>query len=125
LSRNFVFFNLIALVSGYAAGYACNVYLDSKAACDIADLFSLVSEAFHYLITMVIAPLVLITLIVGISYIKSRKELRRIGLKTIGWFVSVAGVAGARPPDGQPAAARREPQPAARRPVVHRAAAQR
>ncbi|RJG22844.1 dicarboxylate/amino acid:cation symporter, partial [Massilia cavernae] len=52
-----------------------------------ADYMSLLSTLFLRLIKMIIAPLVFSTLVVGIAKMGDAKEVGRIGLKALGWFI--------------------------------------
>jgi Na+/H+-dicarboxylate symporter len=91
MSKNFASFILIAMVLGVAVGYACHeAFPDPKTAAAIAGYISLVTDLFLRLIKMIIAPLVLSTLIVGITHMGSGSALGRIGAKTMGWFVSAS-----------------------------------
>src|SRR6202030_1500730 len=81
----------IAMVLGILTGYACNVlFPDPKTAAAIAGYISLITDLFLRLIKMIIAPLVISTLIVGITHMGTGASLGRIGLKTMGWFVSAS-----------------------------------
>jgi len=76
---------LVGLVLGIAVGYIANTNLaDPKG---FADTLSLVTTLFLRLIKMIIAPLVFSTLIVGIAKMGDAKEVGRIGVKALGWFV--------------------------------------
>ncbi len=91
MSRNFASLILIAMVLGIVVGYACHeAFPDPKTAAVISGYISLVTDLFLRLIKMIIAPLVLSTLIVGITHMGSGAALGRIGLKTMGWFVSAS-----------------------------------
>jgi Na+/H+-dicarboxylate symporter len=48
---------------------------------------SLVTTLFLRLIKMIIAPLVFSTLVVGIAKMGDAKEVGRIGVKALGWFI--------------------------------------
>ena len=76
---------LIALVLGIVAGYFVNANLANPGA--FADIMSLVTTLFLRLIKMIIAPLVFSTLVVGIAKMGDTKEVGRIGIKALGWFV--------------------------------------
>jgi Na+/H+-dicarboxylate symporter len=90
-SRNFASIILVAMVLGILIGYACHqAFPDPKTATAIAGYISLVTELFLRLIKMIIAPLVLSTLIVGITHMGSGAALGRIGAKAMGWFVSAS-----------------------------------
>ena len=76
---------LAALVLGIVVGYAVNAGVQKPA--DFADKMSLVTTVFLHLIKMIIAPLVFSTLVVGIAKMGDAKEVGRIGIKALGWFV--------------------------------------
>src|SRR5215475_5799807 len=91
MSRHFTTLILVGLVLGIAVGYACHeTFPDAKTAGAIAGYISLITDLFLRLIKMIIAPLVLSTLIVGITHMGSGAALGRIGAKTMGWFVSAS-----------------------------------
>jgi len=76
---------IVGLVLGIVVGYIANQNLaDPKA---FADKLSLVSGLFLRLIKMIIAPLVFATLVVGIARMGDAKEVGRIGIKALGWFI--------------------------------------
>jgi Na+/H+-dicarboxylate symporter len=88
VSKNFASLILFAMALGILVGYACHeAFPDPKTAAEIAGYMSLVTDLFLRLIKMIIAPLVLSTLIVGITHMGSGAALGRIGAKTMGWFV--------------------------------------
>ena len=76
---------LVGLVLGIAVGYVGHNYLENPAG--FADTLSLVTTLFLRLIKMIIAPLVFSTLVVGIAKMGDAKEVGRIGVKALGWFV--------------------------------------
>jgi Na+/H+-dicarboxylate symporter len=76
---------LIGLVLGIVVGFVANQKLADPAA--FADKLSLVSGLFLRLIKMIIAPLVFATLVVGIAKMGDAKEVGRIGVKALGWFI--------------------------------------
>lgn len=76
---------LVGLVLGIAVGYAANTNMADPAA--FADNMSLITTLFLRLIKMIIAPLVFSTLVVGIAKMGDAKEVGRIGVKALGWFV--------------------------------------
>jgi Na+/H+-dicarboxylate symporter len=76
---------LIGLALGIVAGYFANISLANPAA--FADLLSLITTVFLRLIKMIIAPLVFSTLVVGIAKMGDTREVGRIGIKALGWFV--------------------------------------
>ncbi len=76
---------LIGLVLGVVAGYLANTRLADPAG--FAEYLSLITTLFLRLIKMIIAPLVFSTLVVGIAKMGDAKEVGRIGIKALGWFV--------------------------------------
>src|SRR5438067_1557484 len=91
MPRYFTTLILVALVVGIVVGHACHeIFPDPKTAANIAGYLSLVTDLFLRLIKMIIAPLVLSTLIVGIAHMGLGASLGRIGLKTMGWFVTAS-----------------------------------
>jgi Na+/H+-dicarboxylate symporter len=76
---------LIGLVAGVIVGYLANVGMATPGT--FADYMSLISTLFLRMIKMIIAPLVFSTLVVGIAKMGDAKEVGRIGLKAMGWFV--------------------------------------
>jgi Na+/H+-dicarboxylate symporter len=76
---------IVGLVLGIVVGYVANITLANPAG--FADTMSLVTTLFLRLIKMIIAPLVFATLVVGIAKMGDAKEVGRIGIKALGWFV--------------------------------------
>jgi len=76
---------IVGLVLGIAVGYVANTNMANPAG--FADTMSLVTTLFLHLIKMIIAPLVFSTLVVGIAKMGDAKEVGRIGIKALGWFV--------------------------------------
>ena len=76
---------LIGLALGIGMGYVANTNFADPAA--FADKMSLITTMFLRLIKMIIAPLVFATLVVGIARMGDAKEVGRIGVKALGWFV--------------------------------------
>jgi Na+/H+-dicarboxylate symporter len=93
MQKHFTTIILVAMVLGIVVGYACNVeFPDPKTAAAIAGYFSLITDLFLRLIKMIIAPLVISTLIVGITHMGESNSLGRVGAKTMGWFVTASMV---------------------------------
>jgi Na+/H+-dicarboxylate symporter len=91
MPKRFTTWILIAMVLGIAVGYACHAaFPDPKTAATIAGYISLITDLFLRLIKMIIAPLVISTLVVGITHMGSGGSLGRVGAKTMGWFVSAS-----------------------------------
>jgi Na+/H+-dicarboxylate symporter len=78
---------MIALVIGIVVGYLVNANSDTAGAQSFSDAMSLITTLFLRLIKMIIAPLVFATLVVGIAKMGDAKEVGRIGVKALGWFV--------------------------------------
>ena len=76
---------LIGLALGIVAGYIVNTNMATPAS--YADTMSLITTLFLRLIKMIIAPLVFSTLVVGIARMGDAREVGRIGIKALGWFV--------------------------------------
>ncbi|GAB3391311.1 dicarboxylate/amino acid:cation symporter [Massilia agri] len=76
---------LIGLVLGIVVGYVANTSFENPAG--FADTMALITTMFLRLIKMIIAPLVFSTLVVGIAKMGDAKEVGRIGVKALGWFV--------------------------------------
>src|SRR5437016_14652678 len=81
----------IAMLGGIGVGWMCHELLPTpESAKTVAGYISLVTDIFLRLIKMIIAPLVFSTLVVGIAHMGDTKAIGRIGLKTMGWFVSAS-----------------------------------
>lgn len=76
---------LIGLVLGIVVGYVANTSFGNPAG--FADTMALITTMFLRLIKMIIAPLVFSTLVVGIAKMGDAKEVGRIGVKALGWFI--------------------------------------
>ena len=82
---------LFAMLAGIAVGWMCNQLLPTpESAKTVAGYISLFTDIFLRLIKMIIAPLVFSTLVVGIAHMGDTKAIGRIGLKTMGWFVTAS-----------------------------------
>jgi Na+/H+-dicarboxylate symporter len=82
---------LIAMVAGIGVGWMCHELLPTpESAKTVAGYISLFTDIFLRLIKMIIAPLVFSTLVVGIAHMGDAKTLGRIGVKTMGWFISAS-----------------------------------
>src|ERR1700760_2164582 len=92
MPNRFTTYILIAMVLGILVGWACHTaFPDPQTAATIAGYISLITDLFLRLIKMIIAPLVISTLIVGITHMGgSGGSLGRVGAKTMGWFVSAS-----------------------------------
>jgi Na+/H+-dicarboxylate symporter len=82
---------LLAMILGITVGYTCHIlWPDPQTAATIAGYISLVTDLFLRLIKMIIAPLVFSTLVVGIAHMGDSKTVGRVGLKTMGWFITAS-----------------------------------
>jgi len=78
-------------VLGILVGYMIfTSFPDKKAAKEIADYVSIVSDVFLRLIKMLIGPLVFSTLVVGIAHMGDAKSVGRVFGKAIGWFLTAS-----------------------------------
>ncbi|WP_454761666.1 dicarboxylate/amino acid:cation symporter [Caulobacter segnis] len=92
MNKRFAFMIVGAMVLGVVTGWACNQYLDPTQAAEASKWFKLGTDLFLRLIKMIIAPLVLTTLIAGIAHMEDAASVGRIGVKTMGWFISASAV---------------------------------
>ena len=76
---------LLGLALGIITGYFAHDHLANPAG--FADTLSLITTLFLRLIKMIIAPLVFSTLVVGIARMGDAREVGRIGVKALGWFI--------------------------------------
>ncbi len=81
---------LFAMVAGVAAGWASHEYLAPDALKTAVMVFGILTKVFLNLIKMIIAPLVLLTLIAGIGHMEDAATVGRIGLKALGWFLTLS-----------------------------------
>jgi len=89
--RNLTTWILIGMVAGIIVGYACNIaFPDPQMAKTVSGYISLITDIFLRLIKMIIAPLVFSTLVVGVAHMGDTASIGRIGLKTMGWFISAS-----------------------------------
>src|SRR5258706_9575269 len=91
-SMNRLFTTLIvaAMVLGVAAGWIINQEATAAQAKEIAGNLSIVTDVFLRLIKMIIAPLVFSTLVAGIAHMEDSAAIGRVGIKTLGWFISAS-----------------------------------
>jgi len=76
------------MILGIMAGYVCHAnILDAATLKSVAGYFSMLADIFLRLIRMIIAPLVFVSLVSGLSGMNSGKDVGRIGLRTVGWFI--------------------------------------
>ncbi|MFN3520794.1 MAG: dicarboxylate/amino acid:cation symporter [Phenylobacterium sp.] len=92
MNRIFTYMIVGAMILGVAVGWACNQYLSPDQAKAAADGFSIITDVFLRLIKMIIAPLVFSTLVAGIAHMEDAATIGRVGVKTMGWFISASVV---------------------------------
>ncbi|OAJ60089.1 C4-dicarboxylate ABC transporter [Paraburkholderia ginsengiterrae] len=81
----------VAMLVGVGAGYACHTNITDPATLKaVAGYFSIVTDIFLRLIKMIIAPLVFVTLVSGLAGMDSGDDVGRIGLRSVGWFISAS-----------------------------------
>jgi Na+/H+-dicarboxylate symporter len=78
------------MVLGVAAGWAIHQFAAPAAAKEIAGNLSIITDVFLRLIKMIIAPLVFSTLVAGIAHMEDSAAIGRVGIKTLGWFISAS-----------------------------------
>ncbi len=79
-----------AMIAGVVVGWACHQYLPPDQLKTAVMVFGLLTKIFISLIKMIIAPLVLFTLIAGIGHMEDAAAVGRVGLKSLGWFLSLS-----------------------------------
>src|ERR1700735_4467015 len=75
------------MVLGIAAGHLCHQTLSPQGIESVSGYFALATDLFLRLIKMIVAPLVLTTLIVGVSKMGDAKAVGRVGFRTLAWFM--------------------------------------
>ena len=90
MNRRFTYLLIAAMVLGILVGWACNQFLAPEQAKQAASGFSIITDVFLRLIKMIIAPLVFATLVAGIAHMEDAAAIGRVGVKTMGWFISAS-----------------------------------
>jgi Na+/H+-dicarboxylate symporter len=90
MNRLFTYFVIAAMVGGVLVGFALNQTLDAEQAKAAADGLSIITDLFLRLIKMIIAPLVFATLVSGIAHMEDAAQIGRVGVKTMGWFITAS-----------------------------------
>ena len=112
MNRLFTYFVVGSMILGVLVGWIINVGVPAESAKEIASNLSIITDVFLRLIKMIIAPLVFATLVAGIAHMEDAAAVGRVGVKTMGWFISASIVSLTHRPDhGPPAAARLGPRP--------------
>lgn len=78
------------MILGVLTGFLINTHMSPADAKDAAGNLSIITDVFLRLIKMIIAPLVFSTLVVGIAHMEDSASIGRVGIKTLGWFVSAS-----------------------------------
>ncbi|MEO8112947.1 MAG: dicarboxylate/amino acid:cation symporter [Phenylobacterium sp.] len=90
MNRLFTTLIVSAMVLGVLVGWAVNQYAAPDQAKAIASNLSIITDVFLRLIKMIIAPLVFSTLVAGIAHMEDASAIGRVGIKTMGWFISAS-----------------------------------
>jgi Na+/H+-dicarboxylate symporter len=90
MNRLFTILIVAAMVLGVAVGWLINQNVSPAGAKEIAGNLSIVTDVFLRLIKMIIAPLVFSTLVAGIAHMEDSAAIGRVGIKTLGWFISAS-----------------------------------
>ncbi|GAB3627605.1 C4-dicarboxylate ABC transporter [Pandoraea terrae] len=78
----------VGMLLGVAVGYICHLSAaDAAEAKVIAGYFSIITDIFLRLVKMIIAPLVFATLVSGLAGMEGTSDVRRIGFRSVGWFL--------------------------------------
>ena len=88
MNRLFAYFIVGAMVLGVLVGWLCNQFLAPDQVTSVAEGLSILTDLFLRLIKMIIAPLVFATLVSGIAHMEDAAQIGRVGVKTMGWFIS-------------------------------------
>src|SRR5258708_33993231 len=78
---------MIAMVAGVLLGLWVHYNGTPGQVAAFSDVINVLTDVFLRLITMIIAPLVFSTLVVGIAKLGDIKAVGRIGGKTLLWFL--------------------------------------
>jgi Na+/H+-dicarboxylate symporter len=92
MNRLFAILLFVAMVIGIAVGWACNQFLSPEQGQAVALNLSIITDVFLRLIKMIIAPLVFSTLVAGIAHMEDAAAIGRVGVKTMGWFITASVV---------------------------------
>jgi Na+/H+-dicarboxylate symporter len=92
MNKRFAILIIASMVLGVAVGWGCNQFLSPEQAAEAAKWFKLGTDLFLRLIKMIIAPLVFTTLVAGIAHMEDAASVGRIGVKTMGWFITASAV---------------------------------
>jgi Na+/H+-dicarboxylate symporter len=90
MNRRFTIFIVSAMVLGVLVGWLINATQSPDQAKTWAENLSIITDLFLRLIKMIIAPLVFATLVSGIAHMEDASSIGRVGVKTMGWFISAS-----------------------------------
>jgi len=90
MNRRFTSFLIAAMLLGILTGWICNRVLTPDQGKAVAENLSIITDVFLRLIKMIIAPLVFTTLVAGIAHMEDAAAIGRVGVKTMGWFISAS-----------------------------------
>ncbi|MFL5295306.1 MAG: dicarboxylate/amino acid:cation symporter [Phenylobacterium sp.] len=90
MNRLFSILIVTAMIAGVGVGWAVNQYATPAGAKTVADNLSIITDVFLRLIRMIIAPLVVSTLVAGIAHMEDSASIGRVGIKTLGWFITAS-----------------------------------
>lgn len=90
MNRLFTTFIVGAMILGVAVGWGLNQFATPDQAKAAAENLSIITDVFLRLIKMIIAPLVFATLVSGIAHMEDAASIGRVGVKTMGWFISAS-----------------------------------
>ncbi|WCM18495.1 dicarboxylate/amino acid:cation symporter [Paraburkholderia bryophila] len=78
----------VGMVLGVVVGYICHRSVaNADEAKAVAGYFSIITDIFLRLVKMIIAPLVFATLVSGLAGMAGTSDVRRIGFRSVGWFL--------------------------------------
>ncbi|MFM0012557.1 dicarboxylate/amino acid:cation symporter [Paraburkholderia sediminicola] len=88
MKNRLTFYIVVGMALGVIVGYVCHrTVADAAEAKTIAGYFSIITDIFLRLVKMIIAPLVFATLVSGLAGMEGTSDVRRIGFRSVGWFV--------------------------------------
>ncbi|WP_091736839.1 dicarboxylate/amino acid:cation symporter [Phenylobacterium immobile] len=90
MNRRFTIFIVSAMVLGVLVGWIINQVATPEQATTWAGNLSIITDVFLRLIKMIIAPLVFSTLVAGIAHMEDAGAIGRVGVKTMGWFITAS-----------------------------------
>jgi Na+/H+-dicarboxylate symporter len=89
MDKRLTYYILAGMALGVAVGYAVHVGIpqDNVWFGYLTKTFKLLSDIFLNLIKLLVAPLILSTIVVGITHMGDSATLGRIGFRAISWFI--------------------------------------